>query len=33
MALGRVFERDEAGMRARLHDLGLAEWPATSGMS
>jgi transcriptional regulator with XRE-family HTH domain len=24
-ALGRVFERDEAGMRSRLHDLGLAE--------
>jgi transcriptional regulator with XRE-family HTH domain len=23
-ALGRVFERDEAGMRSRLHDLGLA---------
>jgi transcriptional regulator with XRE-family HTH domain len=24
-ALGRVFERDESGMRIRLHDLGLAE--------
>src|SRR5579862_3269003 len=24
-ALGRVFERDEAGMRSRLHDLGLAD--------
>ncbi len=31
LALGRVFERDEAGMRSRLHDLGLAEWTATSG--
>jgi transcriptional regulator with XRE-family HTH domain len=24
-ALGRVFERDEASMRSRLHDLGLAD--------
>jgi hypothetical protein len=24
-ALGRVFERDEASMRARLRDLGLVE--------